>query len=363
MYILKAITIYGLTATLLVGLTTLVFAQSNIDTAKQTDIMNAMIREMSRDSQKRMMMARWNGNDLYSHAAGLLLENDFWEGIGISQEQVWAIREVIDTGMENDSEYQSLHNELRRSWMSFREAVMSNAPPDVLEKMQNDLLNINAGMRDRKQAKEASLLNEIWTPDQTIRMREFYISTMSEMAFVAPHMFEALDLSDKQREQLDTIKKEMRLELEKHVDNLVNIQIEYEEKFLAIYDELVENLGTIPNQEEQQRLQENTHRRLRAEMQPKWNEIMESGKELADKLKIKMFDVLTDEQWKRVLDLIDNPPDYIKNMRGLMREQRVNVDTPTGVWQPGPGSWRPGDAIPVWYRLERNTRSRFPRGE
>jgi len=80
-----------------------------------------------------------------------------------------------------------------------------------------------------------------------------------------------------------------------------------------------------------------------------------------------MFDVLTDEQWERMIDLIDNPPDYVKKIldeKRKAREAETASSGESGEWQPGPGSWQPGDGIPAGYRIERETRSRqFPRGE
>jgi len=75
-----------------------------------------------------------------------------------------------------------------------------------------------------------------------------------------------------------------------------------------------------------------------------------------------MFDVLTDEQWMRLQGLIDNPPECAKTILNRARERRGEREQ-SGVWQPGPGFWRPGDPIPAQYRQERNTRSRFPRSE
>ena len=98
--------------------------------------------------------------------------------------------------------------------------------------------------------------------------------------------------------------------------------------------------------------------------------MMKSGKEVTDKLKIKMFDVLTDEQWKRLQELVDHPPDYMKRRitqdrqdMERIRKAGESAASSAGGWQPGPGSWKPGDGIPETYRIERNQRSRFPRTE
>ena len=48
----------------------------------------------------------------------------------------------------------------------------------------------------------------------------------------------------------------------------------------------------------------------------------------------------------------------------LKKQQGESEDTKkTEVWMPGPGAWQPGGAIPEGYRIERNRRSGFPRGE
>jgi Ni/Co efflux regulator RcnB len=96
--------------------------------------------------------------------------------------------------------------------------------------------------------------------------------------------------------------------------------------------------------------------------------ITETGKGLANQLKFKMFDVLTDEQWKRMIDLIDNPPDYVKKLLAERRKAREAAANQTankpGEWMPGPNSWRPGDPVPEQYRQQRNERQgHFPRSE
>ena len=75
-----------------------------------------------------------------------------------------------------------------------------------------------------------------------------------------------------------------------------------------------------------------------------------------------MFDVLTDEQWRRLQDLIDNPPAHARVLVQKLREQRGETEeNKNNIWVPGPGSWRPGDPIPEVYRIQRNTRGNFPR--
>jgi hypothetical protein len=105
------------------------------------------------------------------------------------------------------------------------------------------------------------------------------------------------------------------------------------------------------------------------EYQRVYDEIQSKGRAFATRFNTLMFDVLTDAQWIRLQRLIDNPPEHAlvfrRALKGLSDEDEKSTEpTRPEVWVPGPGSWRPGDAIPGEYRIERNTRLRqFPRGE
>ena len=90
-------------------------------------------------------------------------------------------------------------------------------------------------------------------------------------------------------------------------------------------------------------------------------EILSQSQAFSEKFKIRMFDVLTDEQWARLLALIDNPPAHAQVLGKRLRERQGENAQTGGGYIPGPGAWQPGDPIPAQYRQERNTRSRFPR--
>jgi len=355
-------------ACLLLSLTTSVSAQNNIVTAEQANIIRAMNQQMARDSMKqRMASSLLDGNDLLYRATGWLMRDDFREGVGVSPEQNQKIQEGlrnIQADRENDPNYQSLLNGQDELRGALREAVIANAPPIVLEEMQKQYLDLRAKMLEMQNEKRTNLVSEILTPDQIKRIYEFHISTMSVTGFVSSRVFEFLDISEEQKKQLDEIRKEMELEIDEHLDKIVEYNERFDEKF---NDGLTEKMRAIPDQEGRQRLLDDIQRRLVAEFLPVRNELAESGERLSNSLKIRMFDVLTDEQWARVVDLIDNPPDYVKSIIAEMRERNrianANAGSSSGGWVPGPGSWRPGDAIPIQYRQERETRSRFPRGE
>jgi hypothetical protein len=91
--------------------------------------------------------------------------------------------------------------------------------------------------------------------------------------------------------------------------------------------------------------------------------LQSEGKAFATKFRIKMFDVLTDEQWARLQKLVDDPPEHAKTIRKKLKAESDEADKKEA-WTPGPNSWRPGDPVPEEYRQQRNERrGRFPRGE
>ena len=180
----------------------------------------------------------------------------------------------------------------------------------------------------------------VLTPQQWQNIRESQLANMDEMSLITPDMFEALDLTDAQRQEMAKIKKELEPEFEAVLDDFIN-------GIIALQDESED----APKRKQKQ------------------EEVMSKGKEFSTNFKMQMFDVLSDEQWKRLQHLIANPPEHAKIFRAKLREQNGESEAVASekpemeVWQPGPNSWKPGDAIPEKYRIERNERGKFPRVE
>jgi len=98
-------------------------------------------------------------------------------------------------------------------------------------------------------------------------------------------------------------------------------------------------------------------------LKKEFDEMQSRSRAFSTQFKVKMFDVLTDEQWKRLQELIDNPPAHAMGLLKLMKEmngESENGKNSGGGYVPGPNSWRPGDPIPEEYRQQRN-RGNFPR--
>jgi Spy/CpxP family protein refolding chaperone len=202
-------------------------------------------------------------------------------------------------------------------------------------------------------------ISELFTPEQKRKIQEFQLAAMSEILLPSPDMFDALDLTEAQKQEMEEIKKSLEPEWEETLEQIVNADMLFQSKL----DEYERQLGvartSVPSQTQMDAIQKylttNTESiRLRKETADK-------AKSFSTQFYPKMFDVLTDEQWMRLQNLIDNPPEYVKEYLEFQKKFRDKTEKKEE-WMPGPNSWRPGDPIPEQYRQERNERQRlFPR--
>ncbi|MDR0328113.1 MAG: hypothetical protein LBI05_07460 [Planctomycetaceae bacterium] len=197
--------------------------------------------------------------------------------------------------------------------------------------------------------------NGILTPEQQKRMNEALIANMGLLPIVSPNMFEALNLTEAQKQRMKTLQKELEPDFEKHLESIANAQKKLEDWRSA---EINKQEGT---QEEKMRAAD---KKLAGDPEYKkiLDEIQTMNKTFAARFKTAMFDVLTDVQWERLQELVDNPPDIAKILEEKLREGNAKSEA-SGGWQPGPDSWKPGDPIPEQYRKERNQRGNFPRAK
>ena len=347
---MKTFTIHALTAIVLSGLTMATFAQNNMDAARQ---------QMQLDLEKQFLrLDLLSGLNARLGVVQTITSIDsFQEALGLSQDQAIELKEHVLGGprrvLENDPAYVSLRDEIGK---------LQPFSPDATKETLKQYTDLRMTMLEMHTQKTVEFIYETYTPDQMKKINEFLISSMSETEYVFPRMFEVLDLSDDQKKQLDAIQKEIEPEFEKHIANRAEYNLKHQAR-------IREKLQAITDPEERRRLRNDQDwiRKTLAELQPERDKMMASGKKLANELKIRMFDVLTDAQWDRMIQLVDNPPEYVKKTITQTRKWREEIDnlnnSKTNAWVPGPNSWRPGDPIPEQYRQERNERRRFPKTE
>jgi len=299
-----------------------------------------------------------------------------WNSQGVSQEMLTAMGDPVIRAAWGISEEQNQQAETRM--ITSLERKKDDIPESFVFRVQTDeetgqvmtslaLRDFNITPAELQAAAEkitalmmdatVDALHEVLTQEQWQKINESQLANMEEMPMFSLNIFEALDLTDAQREQMEQSKKELEPEFEKTLENWVN--------GILIMQKKVDEARGIEGMMDGDAIRE----KLMAEdpeYQRIYEDIQAQGRAFATKFKVEMFDVLTDEQWERMLNLIDNPPEHALVFRKALKKQsgENEADKETEkveVWQPGPNSWRPGDPIPEEYRLKRNERSRFSR--
>ena len=294
----------------------------------------------------------WDGQGTNILFLELLIDRNSRTALGISDEQWQQIDSNLKNIMTQPQSIPEIQN-IMAEMLPLRtpdDPHMLNADEETI----NKFVNLQVEMMSTMTKSMSDVIGSLLTPDQMQKMREIQLAYMVEMPITPPNMFEALDLSDAQKQEMENIKKELELEFEKTLEILANGMVIASNKFVDVQrDGDVRGLDAIAK-----KLAEDT------EFKKAMDEIQTTGKAFSTKFKTKMFDVLTDSQWVRLQELVDHPSEPAKAFLKLTRRRMgISEDgkTQSQGWQPGPNSWRPGDPIPEEYRIQRNTRGNFPR--
>ena len=338
----------------------IVSAQTPEEIARHEAVMNSPAgQQMQLNVMKQTMGTLWNGNGLNPMTMELLQQDGIREGVGVSQEQVQRIQltmQGIGNNMPNDPAVRPIREELERFMHETQGGPFApNATEETQQRFFELQTNLQATVHETAFGKLQNVIHDHLTPDQLKKVREAQVFVMAENPVIAPGLFEALDLTDTQRNQLAGFKKELEPEFNRNIDKMAETQRKLQER---VRSEIGQRLETVTNPEERRRMVEETIRKIQEsdpELQRAMREVAESGKAITDKLKSRMSEVLTDEQKERMTRLMNNPPDFVKRMTERMRNQAQS----TGEWRPGPDSWKPGDPIPAESIQEQ--RARFPR--
>ena len=310
--------------------------------------------ELIRDRLKTAIRSVWEGQDANRTISDMVMNDpDVRSAWGISDAQYQQIQIAVRDSRR--TVYQENSGELRDLGTLQDNAVDEETRTKRLA-AQIRMLTLTLNARDEA-------IDSLLTPEQKRKVNETQLATMSETLIVSPRVFEALHLTDAQKQQMAEIQKTLEPEFEKHLEKIVESQMIASEKLVAEISRQ-EGFGAIGGRAEVQTIAQ----KLMAE-DPEFKRIRETiqsqSQAFSEKFKTKMFDVLTDEQLLRLQQLIDNPPEHALVLRKKLRELlgKSEESEKSNTWIPGPGAWQPGQGIPEGYRIERNRKSGFPRGE
>jgi len=297
---------------------------------------------------------RSNWHDSGVNINGLPHDPDFRAQLGISDQQYQQIQATSHdfTDPAKNPELKKVMEEIDA--MRFTDNSVFESADEETKRKYFDLLEKEHEMSNLGRSITKAIEDSL-TPEQNKKAKEVLLAGMLKMSSTSSNMFEALDLTETQKQQMVEIKQQLDSEFAERLENLTNVKVKMSnhvwdelEKQLAKQSDGRYSFSTDDIQAISDRLTKEYPEYRKAD-----EDIAIYGKQFSEQFKTKMFDVLTDEQWIRLQKLIDNPPEYAKTFLNQLKEMKK-------VWALGPGSWKPGDPVPEEYRQQRN-RDSFPR--
>jgi len=355
-------------------------------TAQEFDFMKAMRSDINRryhmNENRLRYWAMWDGNGASNSMQPFVFNDDFRQGIGLTDEQHDQLSFMYSRNGTMGHWYRS------RALTNPELAALLEESDRFNASRRNDPYGENLTEEDKQaiiantektstiyRAETQKDVENLLSPEQMQAVREYELAMMGESPILNPSMFESLGLTGDQREQMAAIKKELEPLFGQIVEEFVEAEDELQQLRFDLFDvvgirfdedgRLVDENGQslYDDPEAMKRKGELMEKKLseNIEMRTRMERLSERARGFMQGFKFKMFDVLTDEQMERMAWLIDNPPDYVKNVRNRMQKERAERETQEeSKWQPGPHSWQPGDPIPAEYLKTREER-RFPR--
>jgi hypothetical protein len=200
-------------------------------------------------------------------------------------------------------------------------------------------------------------------PEVQQKFKETQLATIESNPFVASSAYEALGISAEQKKKIDAAYKELEPTVENTLGGIIDAIPKMNSK---INDYLEKNSPVITDGKEFSDKM-NEARKYLADNDPEFKKITDdiknSLKQMTVQCKFKIYDLLTDEQLKKLQDLTDNPPEYIQFANKRLKELQESVgmrEGSSGGSQDFLNSWKPGEPIPPEYKEHRKQLKKFP---
>ena len=316
----------------------------------------------------------------------------FRAALGISEEYYSKIltsmrdaRESIPKSLEDRNagiEYEDALEALTGNRYPMGQIIPPDADPKVLKRFDDAVKRIESISQksfEEANRREAEAFDNALTPTLKQKLLEIPLATMvlGERLDFLPSAFAVLNLTDTQREQMERIKKELEPDFKRGLEIGADAhRIMFPKGFEAVQKaSRVAEEARQRGEDGQVALLEAHNRFLMEdpEYQEALDKVYSSARTFAKQFTARVSEILDAEQRKRLQELTDNPPEYVRIHIQRLRENRgertgtseegksERVDGEKDVWLPGPDSWKPGDPLPEDSRRPRNERGDFPR--
>ena len=370
--------------------------QSNIVRAQES-----LQVQQDRERHKNNLRSHWNGGGASIGTEALLRDSGFRAALGVSDEHYQKILANVRNAVENRPlppeclEVGREHGDALEALTGSRTALLIGESLNInmqgtdeekikaynrLREAERKMQSLQMEIALENDRRYDAAFEEAITPELNQKIQEAWLAAMGETSTFSPRLFEALNLTDAQREGMERIKKELELELEKHTEIYGSNAAKILERFNAALERHQRHasefsFGRRGDAPEEWRT---VYKKLRDEPEHRklLDESYASGKALATLFRTRMSEILNDDQRSRLQDLTENPPPYARLLIQRLRRENWGRDEEVesnqsgkseraggdkDIWVPGPDSWKPGDPIPEGSRRERNESGNFPR--
>jgi Spy/CpxP family protein refolding chaperone len=266
---------------------------------------------------KASLRSAWDGQGLNSMAVGLLNDHEAFPALGISKEQADRVQDGIRKNFaesRNNAEIVKLHEESRTIQQANGE-FLQNANEETM----NKFIAIQEKLAKMQTNSFSDVLNSVLTHEQKQKIGEAYLTSLGKIAIVSPSMFDVLNLTDVQKQEMEKIKKELEPEFERNLETFSSNSVILQNK---VFEESLKHGGGV-------NADRIAHEKLMASDQ-EYKKIVDenqtTGKAFSVKFKEKMFSMLTDTQKARIKELTDNPPEHVKEIQKKWKEDNLLIE-------------------------------------
>ena len=195
------------------------------------------------------------------------------------------------------------------------------------------------------------------TPEQMLQVRKLEMQLMPAMGIPFPSMFDPLGLTEEQKKEMEKITDAMKAEFEPLILETAAHKAEW---LAAIFGSLQGK--SFASYDEYQKAESDAFRQYvpSEASRKKHVDLQERGVTLVTQLQNRLMNVLTDEQLDKMQKIMDEMPEFAKQMLAQSKAQQEEQKK-SQTYAPGPDSWRPGMPMPVQFKEQRQ--GRFPRVE
>ena len=348
--------------------------------------------QQDKERHKNISRSFWDGRGASISTEALLRDPQFRTALGVSdkyyQEILASVRNTVGR-LSDNPEYEKIRHEgdelFRVVWgkepgsnvamtgseQKERERIADPKASTRLQEIGESLESMHKEFLAGSSKRHVAAFEEALSSEFKQKIQEAWLAAMGETSTISPRWFEALYLTDTQREQMERIKKELEPELEKHLEIYGNNAAKILERVNAALRQRQEARISFSGSGNAQEALNAFMKNLQEEPEHKrlLDESYASSKAFATLFRTRMSGILTDDQRSRLQELLDNPPPHaqllIQRLRkenwGQYKEGEFKKVDGKDVWVPGPDSWKPGDPLPETIPQEKESKGSFPR--